>query len=123
MNENVGKCIMTCICKSGDFSGRASRAEFWWWQLFAIIIVAIVCVTAMLFNSLLTTNSSLTEDLYSAIIPVSVAILIVAPTSISVAIRRLHDVGRDVPSLLLLIIPIIGWIMLLIILTQQSKEK
>lgn len=118
----MGKYITTCLGMSADFSGRASRAEFWWWQLFAIVIIAIVCVAAMFVNSLLTTNSSLTEDLYSAIIPVSVTMLILAPISLSVAIRRLHDVGRDVPSLLLLIIPIIGWIILLIILTQPSKE-
>ncbi len=36
--------IKTCFKKYADFSGRASRSEFWWFELFLLIasIVAMI---------------------------------------------------------------------------------
>ena len=29
--------VKTCLRKYGDFSGRATRAEYWWWSLATLI--------------------------------------------------------------------------------------
>ena len=57
-----------------NFTGRASRAEYWWWALFTVIL-------SILLSSI---NGSL-GDLGS---------LVTLLPSIAVAIRRVHDVDR-----------------------------
>ena len=42
--------------------------------------------------------------------------------TIGVQIRRLHDSGRSGLYLLLMFIPIIGWIILIILLCQDSDD-
>jgi len=32
-----GESIKTCFSKYADFSGRASRSEYWWWFLFLVL--------------------------------------------------------------------------------------
>lgn len=57
-----------------NFEGRASRPMFWWWALFSTIVSQVVAgsdtLAVLVFLSLL--------------VP-----------SISVAIRRMHDIGRS----------------------------
>ena len=42
--------------------------------------------------------------------------------SLAVGVRRLHDTGRSGWNLLIGIIPIVGWIILIIFLVQKSEE-
>ena len=35
-----GESIKTCFSKYADFSGRASRSEYWWWFLFVVLVSA-----------------------------------------------------------------------------------
>ena len=35
---NFTESVQTCYKKFFDFSGRASKSEYWWFQLFQIII-------------------------------------------------------------------------------------
>lgn len=32
------EAIKVCLNKYADFTGRASRAEFWWFYLFCVIV-------------------------------------------------------------------------------------
>ena len=41
---NFTESIKTCYKKFFDFSGRASKSEFWWFQLYAIIIYVLMFV-------------------------------------------------------------------------------
>lgn len=87
------------------FDGRASRPAYWWWFLFAILV-------------------SIAANIVGAIIGTSVIVFLVALAmflpGLSVAIRRLHDTNRTGWWLLILLIPIIGFIVLLIFFLQQS---
>lgn len=58
-----------------QFSGRASRSEYWWFQLFGVLAGAAA--------------GALSDGLGAA---VSVALLL---PSIATGVRRLHDVGRS----------------------------
>ena len=88
--------------KYADFSGRASRSEFWNFFLFVIIANA----AARLLDTLLGRGSYLPGPIASI-----VALLLIAP-QIAVAVRRLHDVNRSgkeliVPCLMLLAAPLV----------------
>jgi uncharacterized membrane protein YhaH (DUF805 family) len=75
-----------------DFSGRASRSEYWWWTgalflayLLAGLLVIVEPTIGLLVSAIL---------LFGAFIP-----------NLAVTVRRLHDVGRTGWWLLLHIIP------------------
>jgi uncharacterized membrane protein YhaH (DUF805 family) len=83
-----------------DFDGRASRPEFWWYQLCNVIIVAVLTVIGHAVN-----DRNAIADLYN---------LAVLLPSLAVGIRRLHDINRSGWWLLLNLLPIIGWIIIII---------
>jgi uncharacterized membrane protein YhaH (DUF805 family) len=95
--------ISTCFKKYATFTGRASRSEYWWFSLF--------CVIVGLALSTLFGDGSV----------VSFANIILILPSISVACRRLHDVGRS-GWWQLLAITLIGILILIYWYVQPSKE-
>ncbi len=97
-----GQSIKTCFSKYADFNGRASRSEFWWWALFVFLV-----------NAGLSFVSEMLSGLFS---------LAVLLPYLAVAARRLHDTDRSGWLLLLNLIPLIGWIVLLVFYIQEGKE-
>ncbi len=91
---DFGQSIATCFRKYADFSGRASRSEYWWFALFQVLVTA---------------AASLMGDLTSGL--VSLALLLPA---LAVGARRLHDIGKSGWWLLIWLIPLIGWIVLIV---------
>ncbi len=99
--------IKTCLVdKYATFSGRASRSEFWWFMLFLIIVGFVL---DMLFPIDLPVNSNgvAGKELLSGE-HVNVALtnpvaqwaqlignLFLFIPSLSVAVRRLHDINRS----------------------------
>src|SRR5215207_6279699 len=87
------------------FDGRASRPAFWWWILFAILV-------------------TIAANIVDAIIGIPIFSLVVALglflPNLSVGIRRLHDTGRTGWWILIGLIPIIGFIVLLIFYLQKG---
>lgn len=90
--------VRTGFVKYVDFSGRAGRAEFWHWALFSLI--------ASIVLSVVDERLSLAFTL-ATLLP-----------SIAVATRRLHDTDRGGWSQLVGVIPVIGWLLMLVWLTQ-----
>jgi len=99
---NFADAIRTCFQKYATFDGRATRPEFWWFFLFSFL------------GSLVT---GLVSDLISMVF--SLAILL---PSLAVGARRLHDTDRSGWFLLLWLIPVIGWIILIVWAIQEGKE-
>jgi len=100
---NFIEAIKTCFTKYGEFKGCASRPEYWWWFLFTI-------VGALSFGSI------------SPQVAAAFNIAVLVP-SVAVTTRRLHDVDRSGWWQLLGCVPILGWIVLLVWLTQASKPS
>ena len=97
-----GESIRTCFSKYAAFDGRASRSEFWWFFLFTFLASAAAGVVSETLSGLF-----------------SLAVLL---PSLAVGARRLHDVDKSGWFLLLWLIPIIGWIILIVWAAQEGKE-
>ena len=85
--------------KSFDFSGRATRAEYWWWILFNYILIMFAGALGLLLSQI---------DESIAVIPTLIFILVNFIPSLAVTIRRLHDAGHSGWALLLNLIPYLG---------------
>jgi uncharacterized membrane protein YhaH (DUF805 family) len=91
--------ITTCLRKSFDFSGRASRAEFWWFAPVAICVVVYGFADEWFFR-LLDNMFGRTDVLVSILIGLIVALL---PVYAALS-RRVRDTG--LPGRLALALPI-----------------
>jgi len=95
--------IKTCFRKYATFTGTASKSEFWWWALFNLI--ASICL-----------------NIVSAKLSLAFTVATLLPY-VAVTTRRLHDTGRSGWSQLVGIIPIVGWIIMIVWLCQDSKPS
>ena len=92
------EAIKTCFKKYATFTGRARRSEYWFWALFTAVIGGIA---AAIEGSDSTALSGI----------VGLAFLI---PNLAVGVRRMHDVGKSGWYLLMSLIPIVGWIFVLV---------
>jgi uncharacterized membrane protein YhaH (DUF805 family) len=104
--------FIEALKKYAVFSGRSRRKEYWYFVLFVVLISIVLGIIDGLFG---TYHRSTGAGLFSTIF--SLAILI---PSISVSVRRLHDIDRTGWWVLISLVPLIGWIVLLIFHVQDS---
>lgn len=89
--------ILQSLKKYADFSGRASRSEFWCFFVFVIIAQALAGFVGLIFG-------------VGPVLSGIVGALLIVP-QLSVAVRRLHDVGKSgrellAPCLMFLALPL-----------------
>lgn len=90
-----------------NFSGRARRAEYWNFVLANFLLgIAINIVLGILKIGAL-------GGLYQ---------LAVLVPSLAVGVRRLHDIGKSGWALLLVLIPLIGWIVLIVWAFKDGEQ-
>ena len=98
------EAIKTCFKKYVDFSGRARRSEYWFWAL---------------FTALVGTVAAFIDGKDSNLVAGIVSLAFFLP-NLSVAVRRMHDAGKSGWYLLMSLIPLVGWIFVLIKLVTDS---
>jgi uncharacterized membrane protein YhaH (DUF805 family) len=94
-----GQAISSGFSNYVNFSGRACRSEYWYWILFIII-----------------------ADIVAGIIDYAIGVQVVTSLfglatilpNLAVAIRRLHDLDRTGWWIFIGLIPLVGWIILII---------
>ena len=106
---------LQALKKYADFSGRARRKEYWVFVLFNIIISIVLTVCDVFVG---TYSASASIGILSGIY--SLAVLI---PGIAVTVRRLHDTGRSGWWILIVLVPIVGWIVLLIFMLLDSQPQ
>jgi uncharacterized membrane protein YhaH (DUF805 family) len=97
--------VKTCFSKYVTFTGRASRPEFWFFTLFIIILDIVVTLIDLAIGS--------------QILSLIVGLGLLLP-SITVTVRRLHDTDRSGAWWFIGLVPIIGWIVLLVFLVSSG---
>ncbi|SOH93059.1 Uncharacterized membrane protein YhaH, DUF805 family [Monaibacterium marinum] len=101
------EAVQAVLAKYMVIEGRARRSEYWWFTLAMILgNIATGVVDGILGISLLS-------------ILFGLAVLI---PSLTVSIRRLHDVGKSGWWLLIVLVPIVGWLVLLFFTVQDSQQ-
>ncbi len=90
------------------FDGRASRPAYWWWILFVFLVGIAVDIIGLALHGVPVTSAI-----------VGLALLL---PNLSVSIRRLHDTGRTGWWILIGLVPLIGFIVLLIFYLQPSDQ-
>lgn len=102
---NFGEAVRSVFTQYVGFSGRARRSEYWWFFLFSLLVYAaagIIDVAA-----------------HTAAIMIIVELALLLP-SLAVTVRRLHDTDRSGWWLLIGVIPIVGTIILIVWLCDDS---
>jgi uncharacterized membrane protein YhaH (DUF805 family) len=95
------------------FSGRARRQEYWMFVLFNMIFG----IVAMTLDNVL---GIAMESLGYGPLYMVYGLVLFLP-GLAVAVRRLHDVGKSGWMMLIALIPIIGAIWLLVLLSTDSN--
>ena len=98
--------------KYAVFSGRAQRQEYWMFVLFNVIIVLFLGIIDGMVDSDPEGSRSTLTTLY---------VLSILIPSLAVGVRRLHDTGRSGWWMLIGVIHIIGAIVLLLFMIQDSQ--
>jgi uncharacterized membrane protein YhaH (DUF805 family) len=102
--------FIEALRKYAVFGGRSRRKEYWFFVLFVVVISTVLTIVDGLIGAY---DRSTGVGLLSAIF--SLAILI---PSISVSVRRLHDIDRTGWWVLISLVPLVGWIVLLVFHVQ-----
>lgn len=129
--------IRSVFGKYATFSGRASRSEFWWWMLFEWLtrtllgVVYTVTLLALLLPvSLAGANrqpgwesavyGAIFNPAYFLLLAWSLSIVI---PSLAVMVRRFHDTGRSGWFVVLTFIPLVGTILMIVFLVEESRPE
>lgn len=93
------------------FGGRARRKEYWMFILVNLVLTGVLGVLDSMLGLRIAEDEGMLTTLYG--------VLIFLPWW-AVQFRRLHDTDRSAWWLLLLLIPIVGWIVILIFNCQDG---
>lgn len=95
--------IEQCFKKYATFEGTARRSEYWWFILFLLVAGAVIGYVSeplgLLFN-------------LATLVP-----------SLAAGARRLHDTDRSGWWQLIWLVPVIGWIVLIVFMAQDSRPN
>ena len=117
-----GEAISSGFRKYADFSGRALRSEYWWWTLFTWIVYSVV---GSIWGVSLVSSMVGDGDGVGAVggflwFVVSIGLLI---PSLAVFVRRMHDTGRSGWWWFIGLIPLVGFIVLLVFLVEEGSPS
>ncbi|WP_157155732.1 DUF805 domain-containing protein [Diaminobutyricimonas sp. LJ205] len=105
---NFGQAIASGFRNYVNFSGYARRSEFWFWTLFTALVSL---VTNFVDPVTYWGDSSALNSLWS---------LAVLLPSLAVSVRRLRDSGNHWAWLFIVLVPLAGWIILIVLFCQPS---
>ncbi|MYE41842.1 MAG: DUF805 domain-containing protein [Chloroflexi bacterium] len=100
---SFAESITTCLRKYIDFSGRASRSEYWW---FTLLIPFVLIASYIYFRG--------TGGDTRIALPVTLFLVFMILPSMSVQVRRLHDMHRSAWWISLYLLNPVGGLVLLI---------
>ena len=109
--------LETLTKRYAQFSGRASKREFWGFMLFKIVAVVAIFFVTVIMSEINKSLGSIFSLLYWLFV-----IALVIP-DLSVGVRRPHDIGKSGWWYLIAFVPLIGTIWLIILWCQASVNE
>lgn len=109
---NMAQAVVAYYKNYANFSGRASRPEYWWSALYRGVI----------FVGLLMWLSSSSASITSAIALLAFMVIHTVP-DISITVRRLHDSDKTGWMFFLVFAPFGGLIIFVLMLQPSSEWK
>ena len=103
-----GEAIKNFFKNYANFAGRARRSEYW----LAFLFVALVSAACDVINPGSGDRGSTLGNIWS------LACLV---PGFAIGVRRLHDTGRSAKQLLWLLLPVVGWIIFLVYMCEDSS--
>jgi uncharacterized membrane protein YhaH (DUF805 family) len=100
---NFGTAIATGFRKYSDFSGVASRSEFWWFNLFLVLV---------------SFGASAVWDALGA-----VWFLATILPYLAIGVRRLRDADMPWGLIFIGLVPVLGTIALIVLWVQPTKHQ
>ena len=124
-----GQAITVCFRKYADFTGRASRPEYWWFVLFTFMVSTAISVFGSV-TSIGRFGMPMVDGYGSSYLGgygynwlSSLWALAILLPSLAVAVRRLRDSGRSWGNLFWLLLPVAGVIILIVQLCQPGTPE
>ncbi|WP_125574385.1 DUF805 domain-containing protein [Levilactobacillus huananensis] len=116
--SNMVNAFDRAIKAAFTLKGRFSRADYWWFYLDTLLITLVVMglFTLVFFAKSLT----LTPGKYIAFFLIGAVVALLSVFQFTATIRRLHDTNHSGHFLWLSLIPTIGPIILIVLLTQPA---
>jgi uncharacterized membrane protein YhaH (DUF805 family) len=111
--ENAKTILTQNYC---NFNDRARRSEYWLFVLFNIIVEFILGAIGF------TLSIVLNNQIFSFSLASLYSLIIFIP-GLALTIRRLHDTGKSGWYILVALIPIVGGIIVLYFLVQDSQQE
>ncbi|MDP9145071.1 MAG: DUF805 domain-containing protein [Actinomycetota bacterium] len=109
---SFGEAIQTVFRKYAEFTGRATRPEFWWWALFNLLVVGAL----NLFNVIRIGDNAYLGSLLAGLWGIAVLL-----PNLAVAVRRLRDAGHGWGNLFFILVPVAGIFVLITLWAQPTK--
>jgi uncharacterized membrane protein YhaH (DUF805 family) len=97
--------VRTGLAKYVDFTGRAARSEYWWFVLFQALAVVAAGIL----------------DIFIGFLQPLVILGLILP-GIAVTVRRLHDTDRSGWWFLISLVPLVGFVVLLVFLVTRGTD-
>lgn len=115
---NLSKGFKLFWTRAFDYKGYSSRSEFWWGvlgnTLIMLTLIALLIVSLTCFTPQINTFSVVMIVLF-----VLFCVVELLP-SITLIIRRMHDIGRSGFFIFVLFIPVIGYIWYIYLVTRRG---
>ena len=98
-----------CLKNYAKFDGRAGRPEYWFYALFSTLIFFILQFLSSILGFQYAMNELITVYPLASIWQVVTFV-----PSLAVGVRRMHDINRSGFWMLFLLLPLIGWLLIMI---------
>lgn len=93
-----------------NFQGRTRRSGFWYWVLFEVLVSAVFSIL----------SGGKSDNFFGML--GSLASLALFLPSLAYSVRRLHDINKSGWFVLFALIPLVGWIFLLVWYVKDSDQ-
>ena len=130
MRGGFGEAIGRCFGNYANFSGRATRAEYWWFVLFLVIGSIVFAILDLILNlrngnTIVSVNGVISRGDGQGLLSGAFSTVTLIP-SLAVAARRLHDAGHSglwiIWCLLLTLACGAGLIVAIVFYCQRSQD-